>query len=135
MPITVIEGSVTILEALESYEPIQPKRICVIAQDPYFTRKIKSKVIPFDVDGDVKNSKAPNVVFYDPYFRSKDTNKWWDRIPEIIYPAVQVNCETNLGRITLQDYLRITIAGEIGLPNQRKGWEHEVENQLRIQKI
>tara|TARA_Y100000310_G_C20652278_1_gene800097 strand:+ start:300 stop:2114 length:1815 start_codon:yes stop_codon:yes gene_type:complete len=71
-----------------------------------------------------------NVVYFDPYMRRDRTNVWWDGVPEIAYGATNVLCETNLGPVNLKDFLRISVARELGLNETRKGWEHDVEGTL-----
>lgn len=68
------------------------------------------------------------LVLYDP--NPGQFNAWWDEVPEIIYPATNVQCSTNLGPMNLKDFFRIEVARELGLAETRKGWEHEVEASL-----
>jgi len=71
-----------------------------------------------------------SVVYYDPYYGQGNT--WWGRIPEVMSYASPVECQTNLGPMTLQDYFRIAVARASGQPDLRKGWEHQVDNMLRV---
>lgn len=70
---------------------------------------------------------ASDIIYYDPR-----ADAWWDGIPEVIYPAHKVMCSTTIGRMPLQDFLRIRVERESGQWDRRKGWEYRVDQALSL---